>query len=594
MEKMKKLITLLTLGLIIMISLPVLSQVSININGDDPDPSAMLVPRMTMAERNAINGGTFATGLLIYQTDNTPGYYYYDGSTWQGIVGGDDNDWTISGSNMYSAVSGNVGIGTMSPASALSIGDVGDNRWKAYVYQSSTVNGASGLRATVAAPSSGGSISLYGVLGKAEITNGNSAFHIGVYGIAYRSSALHVGRSYGVIGYAGNCGDGWNYGVFGRLGGTQDGAAIYGTLTGDVDVNGQWAGYFNGNVYADGNVGIGTTSPAYALDVNSGDAIAGQFDGRVIGDDAVNNDEFVTLGQLSSGAGLWTDDGAYIHPTEAGTNVLAITDAGNVGIGTATPDASAMLEVKSTEKGFLPPQMTESQRDAINSPADGLVIFNTTSDCLNFYAAGYWNETCGSPIVPTVYNPTTGETWMDRNLGASQVATSSTDAAAYGDLYQWGRATEGHEDRTSGQTFTYATSAVPNGGNAWDGLFITALSSPYDWLTPQDNTLWQGAGGTNSPCPAGFRLPTEAEWEAERNSWASNNTAGAFGSPLKLVVGGYRSHGTGSLGYVGSYGYYWSSSVSGTGTRRLYFHSSDAGIPWDNRAYGFSVRCIRD
>ena len=37
-------------------------------------------------------------------------------------------------------------------------------------------------------------------------------------------------------------------------------------------------------------------------------------------------------------------------------------------------------------------------------------------------------------LTPVVTNPTTGEIWMDRNLGASQVATSSTDAAAYGDL----------------------------------------------------------------------------------------------------------------------------------------------------------------
>lgn len=43
-----------------------------------------------------------------------------------------------------------------------------------------------------------------------------------------------------------------------------------------------------------------------------------------------------------------------------------------------------------------------------------------------------------------VTNATTGKVWMDRNLGASQVATSSTDANSYGDLYQWGRAKDGH------------------------------------------------------------------------------------------------------------------------------------------------------
>ncbi len=96
-----------------------------------------------------------------------------------------------------------------------------------------------------------------------------------------------------------------------------------------------------------------------------------------------------------------------------------------------------------------------------------------------------------TPAVPVVTNPTTGETWMDRNLGASQVATSSTDSDAYGDLYQWGRATEGHEVRTSSTTSTNATTAVPDMGNSWDGKFITEGSYPIDWLTPQDNTLWQ-------------------------------------------------------------------------------------------------------
>jgi hypothetical protein len=41
---------------------------------------------------------------------------------------------------------------------------------------------------------------------------------------------------------------------------------------------------------------------------------------------------------------------------------------------------------------------------------------------------------------------------MDRNLGASQVATSSTDPASYGDLYQWGRPADGHQIRTSAIT----------------------------------------------------------------------------------------------------------------------------------------------
>jgi uncharacterized protein (TIGR02145 family) len=189
----------------------------------------------------------------------------------------------------------------------------------------------------------------------------------------------------------------------------------------------------------------------------------------------------------------------------------------------------------------------------------------------------------------TVTNPITGKIWMDRNLGASQVATSSTDADAYGDLYQWGRGTDGHEKRTSGTTSTLATNDTPGHGD-----FIVATNSPYDWRSPQNDNLWQGVSGTNNPCPSGYRLPTEAEWEAERTSWSSNNSAGAYASPLKLPVAGYRKGSGGSLYGVGSLGGYWSSTVDGPGSHYLVFGSSAASIYNIFRAYGISVRCLKD
>ena len=178
---------------------------------------------------------------------------------------------------------------------------------------------------------------------------------------------------------------------------------------------------------------------------------------------------------------------------------------------------------------------------------------------------------------------------MDRNLGATQVATSSTDAAAYGDLYQWGRRTDGHQIRTSGTTTTLSSSNTPAHGN-----FILSPSYPYDWRSPQNFTLWQGVSGTNNPCPTGYRLPTEAEWHAERLSWSSNNAAGAFASPLKLPVAGSRRSTNGSLDLVGSYGYYWSGTVDGIYSRALDFNSSTASMLYGYRAFGYSVRCLKD
>ena len=240
------------------------------------------------------------------------------------------------------------------------------------------------------------------------------------------------------------------------------------------------------------------------------------------------------------------------------TAQVAVTTDGS------SADGSAMLDVKSTDKGFLPPRMTQTQRDAISAPATGLVVYCT--DCgdngeLQVYNGTTWTNMIGgeaSQSTPNVTNPTTGEIWMDRNLGASQVATSSTDTDSYGDLYQWGRAADGHESRTSGTTSTLATSDTPGHDD-----FITNSISPNDWRSPQNDNLWQGESGTNNPCPSGYRLPTEAEWEAERSSWSSNSSAGAIASPLKLPVAGGRFYSNGSLGLVGSSGYYWSSTVSG-------------------------------
>jgi len=183
----------------------------------------------------------------------------------------------------------------------------------------------------------------------------------------------------------------------------------------------------------------------------------------------------------------------------------------------------------------------------------------------------------------------TGRVWMDRNLGALRAATFSTDSPAYGDLYHWGREADGHQKRNSPITRTLSNSDQPGHGS-----FILAPNSPFDWRSPQNNNLWQGVNGINNPCPAGYRLPTEAEWDAERQSWSSNNSAGAFTSPLRLPVAGRRDFSYGSLSDVGSNGYYWSGTAGGTNTRHLLFSGSSAYMHWWFRAWGFSVRCLKD
>ena len=230
-----------------------------------------------------------------------------------------------------------------------------------------------------------------------------------------------------------------------------------------------------------------------------------------------------------------------------------------------------------------------------NTPGDMLywdgsawvkVAAGSNGQTLSFYnGAPVW--TGNANTVASVVS-TTGKIWMDRNLGASQVATSSIDVASYGDLYQWGRGTDGHQIRTSAITATLSSSDQPGNGN-----FIT---SSGDWRSSKNDNLWQGVSGLNNPCPTGYRIPTEAEWDAERLSWGSSsqNAAGAFASPLKLPMAGARNNSPGSLDEVGIVGVYWSSTVSGSDARFFRFDPGNAGMITTNRAYGYSVRCLKD
>jgi hypothetical protein len=65
----------------------------------------------------------------------------------------------------------------------------------------------------------------------------------------------------------------------------------------------------------------------------------------------------------------------------------------NVGIGTLQPDSSAILHLESFTKGFLPPRLTTAQRDNINNPKEGLMVFNVTDSIMQYYNGFCWLNT---------------------------------------------------------------------------------------------------------------------------------------------------------------------------------------------------------
>ena len=162
-----------------------------------------------------------------------------------------------------------------------------------------------------------------------------------------------------------------------------------------------------------GNVGIGTSSPAYRLDIRSPQDDATNFllNGLNIvntsNQGAVANKTAIRLGVLqeagvraakivaeAEGNSLTNNIALSFRTNTANaedstTEAMRITSAGNVGIGTSSPDASAILDAQSTTKGVRMPNMTTTQKNAIASPAAGLMVYDTTLAKLCVYTTAW-------------------------------------------------------------------------------------------------------------------------------------------------------------------------------------------------------------
>jgi uncharacterized protein (TIGR02145 family) len=250
---------------------------------------------------------------------------------------------------------------------------------------------------------------------------------------------------------------------------------------------------------------------------------------------------------------------------------------------------------------------------ATNSVGTGygsVLTLNTTNDTNKVRFTYNGQEV----VYGIIISPTTGKKWLDRNLGAKQVATAYNDYLAYGDIFQWGRPADGHQlinwtsstagASVNGTTTTVATSDVPGHNN-----FIIAPnsgSSFYDWRDNNNRNRWNTS--PQGPCPAGWHVPTGSEWAAETSNTQTGGTATSGGmtnrntaySLLKLPSAGYRrgyGSSAGQLSSTGNLGFYWGSSddlsfyVMGWG---LSFGDVYAQIDVNDKSIGQTIRCIKD
>lgn len=98
-----------------------------------------------------------------------------------------------------------------------------------------------------------------------------------------------------------------------------------------------------------------------------------------------------------------------------------------------SPNNSAILDLQSFERGLLPPRMNQTQRDGINSPADGLMIFNTSTQCAEIFIQGLWKTVaCACSVAPSTPGPITGPTSVCPNqVGVAYSVSSDPNASSY-------------------------------------------------------------------------------------------------------------------------------------------------------------------
>lgn len=312
----------------------------------------------------------------------------------------------------------------------------------------------------------------------------------------------------------------------------------------------------------------------------------------------------ITGGSASSGGNVSSDGGSAITARgvcwSTATNPTTALATKTIDAGTTGAFSSNIAGLSETTTYYVRAYATNSAGTSYGNE----ISFTTTAFvCGSTVTFTYKGASVTYGTVLKTYTSGT-KCWMDRNLGATALPTSKVDVNGFGDLFQWGRGDDGHQSRTSTPTTTLSSSEVPNHGN----FIVTPTNG--NWLSPQNDNLWQGTNGVNNPCPSGFRLPTGAEMTTEWQSWGSYNATGAFGgtgtgSGLRLTLTGQRGN-DGVVGYYGTIsnqnlssaqGYYWTSSMN-TGTNQTYglvlSFSTNASTMGKARGIGCSIRCIKN
>jgi uncharacterized protein (TIGR02145 family) len=279
------------------------------------------------------------------------------------------------------------------------------------------------------------------------------------------------------------------------------------------------------------------------------------------------------------------------------TTVASTAQSVGINADGSTANASAILDLKSTTQGFLPPRMTITQRAAIAAPATGLLIYCTNCGIYGEwqgYNGAAWTNISGTPPVVTIGT----QTWTTNNLDVTTYSDGAT-IPEVSDPTAWMGLTTG--------AWCYYNNDLATGAIYGKLYNWYAVAGIYNEASKTDASL------RKKLAPTGYHVPTNAEWNTlttylggesvaggkmkatGTSLWAIPNTSATNSSSFTGLPGGYCA----SFNFVdiGIYGFWWSSSELNSSEVwycGMHHNSGSAGMMFDYKQHGFSVRCLKD